>query len=150
MKQARVVLDTNVLISALLFGGTPRDMLEMVLTGSVRCSLSLAILNELRGVLQRRKFAFSAQQVAAIVEELSTVCDIVSPSVTVRVVTADPDDNRILECALEAKADVIVSGDSHLLQLGQYKRIRILSPFEFLQAIRANAPTAKRGRKPKP
>jgi putative PIN family toxin of toxin-antitoxin system len=135
MRRPRIVLDTNVLISALLFGGAPREVLEMVIVGLVDCVLSLPILDELRDVLQRPKFGFSPQQAAGIVEELSALSEIINPPAKLRVINVDPDDNRVLECAVEARASVIVSGDAHLLELVEYEDIRILSPSEFLRTI---------------
>ncbi|OHB80557.1 MAG: putative toxin-antitoxin system toxin component, PIN family [Planctomycetes bacterium RBG_16_55_9] len=73
MKRPHIVLDTNVLISALLFGGPPREILERIVAGAVDCSLSPSILDELKDVLQRPKFGFSFQQVMAVVEELSAI-----------------------------------------------------------------------------
>ncbi len=143
MKRPHVVLDTNVLISALLFGGPPRTILGMVLAGSVDCSLSLPILDELRGVLHRPKFGLSSEQVMAVVEELSALCAIVAPSDQINVIRADPDDDRILECALEAQAGIIISGDAHLLDLRAYESIRIMNPSEFLQMVRERTPTPK-------
>lgn len=136
MKRPHIVLDTNVLISALLFGGVPRDVLRLVITGDVICSLSLPILDELRDVLRRPKFGISLQQAMTIIEELADLCAMVSPCEKVHVIDADPDDNRILECAIQAQANTIVSGDAHLLALGSYKGIRILRPTEFLEAVR--------------
>jgi putative PIN family toxin of toxin-antitoxin system len=149
MKRPHVVLDTNVLISAMLFGGPPREILEMIVAGAVDCSLSLPILDELTEVLQRPKFGFSSQQAMIVVEEFSALCSIVSPSERICVISADPDDDRILECALEAQADIIVSGDAHLLGLGRHKGIRILSPSEFLRMMREGTPSpgGKRKRK---
>jgi putative PIN family toxin of toxin-antitoxin system len=149
MKRPHVVLDTNVLISALLFGGPPRETLERIVAGAVDCSLSLPILDELRDVLQRPKFGFSSQQAMAVVEELSTLCAIVSPSERISVIRPDPDDDRVLECALEAQADTIVSGDAHLLELGKYRGIHILNPSEFLRTMEKKEPPAKRRRKHK-
>ncbi len=143
MKRPHIVLDTNVLISALLFGGLPAEILDVIVARVVQCSLSPSILDELKDVLQRPKFGFSSQQAIAIVEELSTLCTIVSPSERINIVTADPDDNRILECALEARAEIVVSGDAHLLELAVHEGIRILNPSEFLQIVRKNIPTAK-------
>jgi uncharacterized protein len=148
MKPPRVVLDTNVLISALLFGGTPREILHMIIAGVIDCSISSAILDELREVLQRPKFGFSAQQALSVVEELSDLCEVVSPSKRVYAVKNDPDDNRILECALQAKADVVVSGDAHLLALSTHEGVRILSPSDFLKQTRRTTPTRKGKRKP--
>ncbi len=147
MKRPHIVLDTNVLVSALLFGGVPRDVLQLVITGKVVCSLSLPILDELRDVLQRPRFGFSLQQAMTIVAELSDLCTIVAPTETVQVINADPADNRILECAIQARADAIVSGDAHLLALGTYKAIRILRPSEFIEMVNAEVADRKNRRK---
>lgn len=145
MKRDRVVLDTNVLISAVLFNGPPRAILELVIGGSVHCSLSLAILDEFRDVLERPKFRFSPEQAFQVIEELHAVCDIVNPAIRVNVVSADPNDNIILECALESKADVIISGDQHLLALAEFKGIPIVSPSDYMKTINEHmtVPTRK-------
>lgn len=145
MKRDRVVLDANVLISAVLFNGPPRAILELVIGGSVHCSLSLAILDELRDVLERPKFRFSPEQAFQVIEELHAVCDIVNPSIRIDVVAADPKDNMILECALESKADIIVSGDQHLLAVAEFRGIQIVSPAEYLKTVHESmtAPTRK-------
>jgi putative PIN family toxin of toxin-antitoxin system len=137
MNRHRIVLDTNVLISAILFGGKPRKVLDLVISGSIDCTLSTAILDELKGVLERPKFGFSANACLHIIEELHGICDIISPSVSVDVISSDPDDNRILECAVEAHAHFIVSGDPHFLDLGKFKKIRILSPACYLNEFEA-------------
>ncbi|MFX0204096.1 MAG: putative toxin-antitoxin system toxin component, PIN family [Candidatus Hodarchaeota archaeon] len=133
MNRHRIALDTNVLISAILFGGKPRRVLDLVISGSVDCTLSTAILDELKDVLQRPKFGFSADVCFHIIEELHGACDIISPSVSVDVIRSDPDDDRILECAVDAQAHFIVSGDPHLLDLGKFEKIRILSPADYLK-----------------
>ena len=133
MNRHRIVLDTNVLISALLFGGKPRRVLDLVISGSADCTLSTVILDELKDVLQRPKFGFPADVCFHIIEELHGVCDIISPSVSVEVIRSDPNDDRILECAKEAQADFIVSGDPHLLDLGTFEKTRILSPADYLK-----------------
>jgi putative PIN family toxin of toxin-antitoxin system len=135
MERTRVVLDTNILISAIVFGGLPRKILEMVIVGSVNCSLSFAILDELRDVLQRSKFGFSPQQAATVIDELQDICEILNPPRRIRTIKADPDDNRILECAVEAQAMCIISGDNHLLELGKYRQIHIYSPADFLATL---------------
>jgi uncharacterized protein len=114
----------------------------MVVAGAAHCSLSLPILDELKDVLQRPKFGFSSQQALAVVEELSALCTIVSPVERISVVSADPDDDCVLECALEARADIIVSGDAHLLELGRHEGIRVLSPSEFLRMMREGTPNS--------
>ena len=135
MERTRVVLDTTVLVSAIVFGGRPRIVLEMVFGGDINCSLSFAILDELRDVLQRPKFGFSPRQSVTIIDELHTICDILNPPRRIRTIKVDPDDNRVLECAVEAQADSIISGDAHLLDLGEYRGIAIMSPSEFLNCV---------------
>ena len=137
MNRHRIVLDTNVLISAILFGGTPRRVLDLVISGSVDCTLSIAILDELKNVLQRPKFGFPPDICFHITEELHGICDIISSSICVDVIRSDPDDNRILECALESHAHFIVSGNQHLLDLGTFEKVRILNPADYLKEFEA-------------
>jgi len=136
MKHDRIVLDTNVLISAILFGGPPREALKLVISGTVDCSLSIAILDELRDVLRRPKFGFSPEQSFNVLEELHAVCDIINPMVKINVITEDHDDNKILECAVEAKSAFIVSGDRHLLDLIEFRGIKILTPSAYLKMVK--------------
>ena len=128
----RVVLDTNVLISAILFGGKPRQILEIAIRGEIRLCLSEPILEELQGVLQRSKFDYSPEMLQFILTELMGIADFVNPSETLNVILEDTDDNRILECAVEAKANYIISGDSHLLKLSRYRNIDVLDVAAFL------------------
>jgi putative PIN family toxin of toxin-antitoxin system len=137
MNRHRIVLDTNVLISAILFGGKPRRVLDLVISGSVDCTLSIAMLDELRDVLQRPKFGFPADLYLTIAEELHGVCDIIFASVRVDAIRSDPEDNRILECAVEAHARFIVTGDPHLLDQGIFEKIRILGPADYLKEFEA-------------
>jgi len=128
----RVVLDTNVLISAILFGGKPRQILEKAIRGEIRLCLSEPFLEELKGVLQRSKFDYSPEMIQFILTELMAIADFLNPSETLTVVLEDPEDNRILECAVEAKANYIISGDSHLLKLSRYRNIDVLNVAAFL------------------
>ena len=136
MKRQRIVLDTNVLISAVLFGGPPRDVLELVISGAVDCSLSFPILDETREVLRRPKFGFSPEQSFQFIEELHAVCDVIDPATRVQAVASDPDDNMILECAVESNADIVVSGDHHLLDLVEFSGIQILTPSDYLKTVK--------------
>ena len=131
MKPPRVVLDTNILISAIVFGGPPREILQLVLGGSVFGVISIPILDELRDVLLRPKFGFSSEQVLAIVEELHAAFEVNNPPQTITAIKNDPDDNRVLECASAGNATHIVNGDSDLLDLGSFKRIKILTAADF-------------------
>lgn len=136
----RVVLDSNVIISGFLFGGHPAHLLECALAGRIRCFTSLPILDEVREVLQRPKFGLSPDQALTFIEELHELCDIVTPKRRVRAVVADPDDNAVLECALAANATLVVSGDSHLLDLKQWRHVRILTPKDAVNEIEGQQP----------
>ena len=127
-----IVLDTNVLISAIVFGGRPREVLEKVISGAFVMAISTEMLDEFQGVLEGRKFRYSGAIVRTIVNELFAVSELVRPVMKVQVIKTDPTDNRILECALESRAACIVTGDRHLLELGQFEGIPILDVAAFL------------------
>jgi putative PIN family toxin of toxin-antitoxin system len=128
----RAVLDTNILISAILFGGKPRQILDKAIRGEIRLCLSEPILEELKGVLKRSKFDYSPEMIQFILTELTAIADFVNPSETINVVLEDPEDNRILECAVQAKANYVISGDFHLLKLSKYLNIEVLNAAAFL------------------
>ena len=134
----KIVLDTNVLISAIVFGGKPRKILEAVSRGELTLFLSEYILDELKAVLQRPKFGFPSEVIRTILSELHTIGNIVTPSKRIFEIQEDPDDNRIIECAVEGSANYIVSGDTHLLNLKQYQNVRVVSPDEYLVILSEN------------
>ena len=140
MANHRVVLDTNVLISAILFGGKPRLILNDVIAGRVDCILSSEILDELNTVLQRPKFGFTPSQCLNIIEELHRVCEIITPSSELSVQITDPDDRIILACAIDANADYIISGDADLKRLHSFNGIPILTPALYLEKTREKLP----------
>ena len=131
----RVVLDTNVLISAILFGGKPREILEKAIRAEFRLCISEPILEELKGVLQRSKFDYPPEIIQAILTELTGIADFVNPSKTIDVVLEDPEDNRILECAVEAGANYIITGDFHLLKRSRYRNIEVVNAVAFLEKL---------------
>ena len=129
----RAVADTNVYISALNFGGAPEDVLGLGREGAVQLFISPSILREVEGVLLR-KFHWSARNAREAIAAIQEFAQIVRPKAAVRVITEDESDNRILECALEARADVVITGDRHIRQLRTFQGISIVSPREFLEA----------------
>jgi len=131
----QVVLDTNVLLSAILFGGRPRQVLESAIEGGIRLYISEPIIAELEGLLRRPKFHFNSRLIQNIISELIGIAEWVEPQSTIRVVVEDPADNRILECAIEAKAQYLVTGDNHLLRLKEYGEITIVNPDQFIALI---------------
>lgn len=127
----RVVLDTNVIISGLLFGGHPRRILELALAGSMEWVISPEIEQELERVLSA-KFPQRREALRETLGALQEIVVHVVPHQTVSVILEDPSDNRVLECALAARADAIVSGDRHLLTQKRFREISIFSPQAFL------------------
>jgi putative PIN family toxin of toxin-antitoxin system len=131
----RVVLDTNVLISAIVFGGKPREILGKIISGKIHLAISQDILDELVAVLTGSKFKYASNVAYEIKNAIEELGEMVIPEKRINIVKKDSDDNRILECAFAADADLIISGDNHLLELMKYKNIQIVSPVEFLEKI---------------
>jgi putative PIN family toxin of toxin-antitoxin system len=132
----RVVLDTNIYISALMFGGLPGSLLDLAFLQSFLPVISPVLLNELDEKL-RIKFEVSAEDAAIIRAKLENIAEIVKPDVVLHVIEEDPDDDRVLECAVKGRADYIVTGDRHLLKLGSYEAIPIVTVRQFLDAAEA-------------
>jgi uncharacterized protein len=130
----RVVLDTNVFISATLFKGIPGRLLELAISGSFRVVTSPTLLDELDEKL-RGKFRLPSANADQVRTDLEEFCEVVSTVNRLAIIRDDPDDDRILECAVAGRADYIVSGDRHLLKLGSYDGIAILTIRQFLSRI---------------
>lgn len=129
-----VVFDTNIYLSAILFGGNPRTCLELAREGSLQLVTSSAILFELASKLDK-KFSWAVDDIKEVIEGVSTIAIVVRPREKLSVIRDDESDNRILECAKEAKADYIISGDKkHLLRMHHFENISILSAKQFLDA----------------
>ena len=131
----RATPDTNVMISALQFGGIPRRILDLADAGKIRFVVSPAILEEIADVLQREKIGWSASETTEFIKEFSEVAEIVHPQQAMDILKDDPDDNRILECAITAQVEYVITGDQHLLRLGQWGRIQIVKPADFLALV---------------
>ena len=137
----RVVADTNVYVSAIVFGGTCEAILALARAGIVELSLSPAIQRELRDVLTQT-FGWTQFQVREALAEVHTLATLVRPSVRLSGIVTHDQDHRILECALAARADFLVTGDKkHLQPLKTFRGIPIVSPREFLDLLR-RAPTS--------
>ena len=129
-----VTADTNIYISGLIVAGPPRRFLQEAQAGWFRLAISDALLEELSRIL-RAKFAWSDEEIREAVTLLSGCTVRVQPGERLDVVDADPDDNRVLECAVATGSCFIVTGDGNLLRLGAYAGIRILKVADFLELI---------------
>lgn len=122
----RVVLDTNIFISGIFWRGNPYKILRMCFSHELSLITSLAIIEELQDVLRtEKKFELEEDDISLYVWLLLSHSILVEPVQKISAVKDDPEDNKILECAVEGKVDYIISGDSHLLSLSEYEGIRI-------------------------
>lgn len=132
----KLVLDTNVLISALLWQGPSHQLLIMIEDKTFSLCITPILLGELSDVLKRPKFSWRIKELNTSSEELlAGVIDIAElyPDRKIEsVVKEDTDDDKVLSCALTAGAKYIISGDLHLLKLKQWAGITILTPQAFL------------------
>ena len=136
-----VVLDTNVIISALLSSqGAPAEIIRRWEVGDFEVVTSSSLITELKRVLtypQVRKYLhYSDQELTDFLNRFRTVAAVIEPAMSLDVIERDPDDNRVLECAVAGNASYIVSGDDHLLALEEYQNIVILNPVGFLAALK--------------
>jgi len=129
----RATLDTNVLVSALLFGGTPGRLLDLHTDEAFILCISESIIAELRRILVKR-FEWTEEDIESTLRWIVTRAELIEPMQPVSI-SRDPNDDHILACALEAKADVIVSGDNDLLQIGGFEGIAIITPRQFLDRL---------------
>jgi putative PIN family toxin of toxin-antitoxin system len=135
----KAVLDTNVLISALLSSdGIPNQLLRQAKL-TYQLFISREILEEVRDVLLKpkiqRKMSLTEDKIRAFISTIQRVAIVVENPPLLPIIEDDPDDDVILACSLEAKVDYLVSGDIHLKRIGSYKGINVVSPSEFFAII---------------
>lgn len=126
----RVLLDTNVLVSAILFGGVPREILRAAIDGKLRLVSSPHLLEEFEDILER-KFGFSKGAAVETRSELEVLADLVEPREVPRV-CRDPDGDHVLAAAVTGSVEVIVTGDRDLLALEWHGRIELATPAQFV------------------
>jgi putative PIN family toxin of toxin-antitoxin system len=116
------------------FGGIPLQFLNAARVGTFRLAITEALIAEIRGVLLK-KFRWSEEMLDEGILALREFTQLVTPTQTSRVIVEDPDDDRVIECAVASGSQFIISGDRHLLRLVRYENIRILKVAEFLTLI---------------
>ncbi|MBI2430867.1 MAG: putative toxin-antitoxin system toxin component, PIN family [Candidatus Levybacteria bacterium] len=129
----RVVLDTNILVSAIGFGGKPAEIIASVLAEKIQAVTSPILLAELEEVLYK-KLSLSKEAIDLTLEEIREEFTVVNPTKIIHVVE-DEDDNRVLEAAVSANADYIVTGDSDLLRLKVFRKIVIITSDQFIKEV---------------
>ena len=131
-RKKRIVVDTNVLISAVFFKGKPDIILGAWRTGKLEIILSEEILNEYSEVLERLSEKYPSVDTSGILSVFTRGCRIVEPEAIGKQICDDPDDDKFLTAAISGEAETIISGDKHLLDVNGYSGIEIIRPAEFI------------------
>jgi uncharacterized protein len=129
----RVVIDTNIFVSS-FFGGNPRKIIDLWKEGEITLCLSDAILDEYIDVLARLGMK-DEKEIEELLSLFSGSYNILFTQKTpkIQIIKNDPDDDKFIECAVALKAEVVITGDREVLEVGEYKGIRILTPRSFLE-----------------
>ena len=132
----RVVIDTNVIVSALLFGGTPGKLIPLWKDGLIKPLVSREIIDEYIAVLAYPKFELTETEIQYLFyQQLLPFFEVVKTESGKVLIPSDPSDDKFIRCAIAGKADIIISGDAHLLALKANHHIRFLNPSQFLEII---------------
>jgi len=136
----KVVLDANIFVSALINPhGKPAQILNYVFENKIRLFTSPSIIEELERVLSysrlMKRHGLEEEELKEFISELLSIMPLTEEEKIIKVIMEDLSDNKYLSCALNAKVDFIVSGDVHLLNLGQYEEIRITTPAQLLEIM---------------
>ena len=134
----KVVIDTNIYISAIFWGGKPRKVIELGRSGHIWLFTSVEIEKEIEEKL-RLKFKLDADEALLVLLDFSTFTTPVKITKKIKAVADDPDDDKFIECAVLCGANYIVSGDKHLLKLEEYEGIKILNSADFLLLSKKSA-----------
>ena len=132
----RIVLDTNILVSAIISNGKPRKLFQMGIDGKYKILTSKETLDELSEVLQRQKFKMTGGEIIRIVSALMKTGENVRVTSNFEVLRNDPDDNIIINTAHDGNADYIVSGDKDIKDLKNFKKIKIVSVDKMLKILK--------------
>ena len=131
----RIVLDTNVLVSAVITYGRPRRLLQKGIDKEFTIVTSDFILNELTTVLRRPKFKTTEDEIGKVILGILGAGEVVDVLSRFKVIKNDPNDNAILNTAYDGRADMIVTGDKHLLMLKSFKGTTILTVYEAMEQL---------------
>lgn len=126
----RIVIDTNVVASAIFFGGRPRELLELLMRRELDAYISEEILEEYQDTMEYLRNKYPAKKVNIPLAHITAACKMIEPKTSVRV-CRDPDDDMFIACAVDSRSLYIVSGDKDLLEVGQYGDVQIVTVADF-------------------
>lgn len=130
----RIVIDTNVIASAIFFGGRPRELLERLLERDFDAFITKEILEEYQDTIEYLCARYPARRVSVPLTQIAAVCKMIEPKTHVRI-CRDPDDDKFINCALDSRSLYIVSGDKDLLSIEKYQDIEIVTVADFFNRI---------------
>jgi len=131
----RIVLDTNIYISAAIIGRVCEEILRICRFGNIKVFISDDIIIEIETKL-KEKFFWNDKQIKVFKENILEFTNIIKTTNKISYIKDDADDDKILECAISAESDYIISGDKHLIKLKSFRNIKILKPADFLISIK--------------
>ena len=136
----KIVLDANIVISSFFWGGNPRKIMERIISGIDVLFVTKEIMDEIENVIRRPKFHADYDMINYFINSIEEMGNMITPIKQVKDWSRDRTDNKYIECGIAADADYIISGDIHLLELGNYQRLKIVSPKDYLDIIAVPAP----------
>ena len=131
-----VTVDTNVLVSGVFFGGVPGKIVTAAREGVFTLAITPLLLDELRQVFSRAKFGVTPDAVRLLIDDLEGSATVVYPVKRYQVVERDPDDNAVVDCAVESGSSYIVSGDPHLTEMDVVQGITVVTPRQFVNRLK--------------
>lgn len=129
----KIVLDTNVFVSAIGWKGASREIFKDCIEGNLELFISTEIFDEIKRVLNYPKFKFSQDEIDEFLDQILEAGNLVETKVKVEIIKDDPSDNKFLECALTVDADYIISRDPHILRIKEFEGIKIISPEDYMK-----------------
>lgn len=131
----KIVLDANIFISSLFWGGNPRLVLERAIKKTDELYITKEILDELEDVLGRPKFHAGKNEIEYFIKSIEEIANKIAARNKIKKGSRDITDNKYIECGIAANADFIISGDTHLLEIKEYNKIKIVTAKEYLELI---------------
>jgi putative PIN family toxin of toxin-antitoxin system len=131
----KIVIDSNIFVSSFFWKGNPRKVFDRVIDGFDELYITDEILNEIKNVMSRKKFDIKRHEIDDYINIIEQFSQKIIHDNEFENISRDKDDNIILKCGLESKANYIITGDNDLLVLKEYKFIKIVNPKEYLEIV---------------
>ena len=128
----KIVIDTNVIASAIFFGGKPRELIEHLIQHQLQAFVTTEILEEYAETIDYLKAKYSQKPVHIPLAQIVSVCELINSTSDIKI-CRDPDDDKFINCAIDSKSLYVVSGDKDLLTLKKHKNIEIITVGDFLE-----------------